>query len=244
MDLTEKHLIVIGGSSGMGLGVTKMALEYGAKVTIVGRTKSKLENAKANLPHKDKLNTISADITVEEDVIQLFETVGDFNYLVTTAADVTNAYSPVSELDIDSAKNVVNSKLIAAILLAKHGGTKIDRNGAFVFTSGIAAYRPSLSGSVISAVNGSLSALARSLSLELAPVRVNVISPGWVDTPIWDDVTESQQEKEKVLQKKAQQLPARKIGQPKDIALAALSLLKNEYITGTLLHVDGGQRLV
>lgn len=244
MNLEEKHIIVIGGNSGMGLGIAKKALKSGAEVTIVGRSANKLDKARTNLPKTGKLNTMVADITVESDVIQLFETIGSFHYLANTAADVRNVYCFVEDLDIEAARNVVDSKLIAAILLAKHGTSKIDRDGAFIFTSGINAYRPAGKGSVVTAVNGSLPALARALSLELAPVRVNVISPGWVDTPIWDDVACSEKEKQALLQEKARELPAGKIGQPEDIAQAVLSTMQNRHITGTVLAVDGGQRLV
>jgi NAD(P)-dependent dehydrogenase (short-subunit alcohol dehydrogenase family) len=95
---------------------------------------------------------------------------------------------------------------------------------------------------MIATANGALEALARALALELAPVRVNVVSPGWVDTPIWDTIAGDK--KAERLAAMAGRLPVGRIGQPTDIAEAFVALMHNGFITGTLLHVDGGHRLV
>jgi NAD(P)-dependent dehydrogenase (short-subunit alcohol dehydrogenase family) len=92
------------------------------------------------------------------------------------------------------------------------------------------------------AVNGAIEALARALALELAPVRVNAVSPGWTDTPIWNAIAaDARQER---LDAMAARLPVRRIGQPSDVADAFLAVMRNPHVTGTVLHVDGGQRLV
>lgn len=95
---------------------------------------------------------------------------------------------------------------------------------------------------MIAAANGALEALTRSLALELAPVRVNVVSPGWVDTPIWD--TLAGPAKGERLAAMAARLPAGRIGRPEDVAAAFEAMMTNRFITGTVLHVDGGHRLV
>ncbi len=242
MSLLGKHLIVAGGSSGMGFAVAQAALAEGSTVTIVGRSQSRLDKAVAGLGHDARLHSFAGDITSETDVARLFELVGGFHYLVNTAADAANAYFPIAELDLLTARKYVDSKLMGALLLVKYGSRQIDRRGSFTFTSGIAAYRPLANASIVAAANGALGALARALAVELAPIRVNVISPGWVDTPIWDAVAGDQ--KEERLQQMAQRLPSRKVGKPEDIAQAVLPLMQNSFITGTVLHVDGGQRLV
>jgi NAD(P)-dependent dehydrogenase (short-subunit alcohol dehydrogenase family) len=114
--------------------------------------------------------------------------------------------------------------------------------GSITFTSGVAAYRPSPGSSVLATANGALEALARTLAVELAPIRVNVVSPGWVDTPIWDDLAGPA--KHDRLAAMAARLPAGRIGRPEDIAQAFRALIGNEFITGTTLHVEGGHRLV
>jgi NAD(P)-dependent dehydrogenase (short-subunit alcohol dehydrogenase family) len=161
---------------------------------------------------------------------------------VTTAADVGGAYQPIASYDMSAARAAIGSKLIGPMLLAKHGAPMIGNGGSIVFTSGIAAYRPGPKGSLLAALNGALASLAYALAIELAPVRVNVISPGWVDTPIWDAIAGDG--RTTMLNAMARRLPAGRIGQPADIAQAIVALLRNGFVTGTVLHADGGQRLV
>jgi NAD(P)-dependent dehydrogenase (short-subunit alcohol dehydrogenase family) len=108
--------------------------------------------------------------------------------------------------------------------------------------SGIAAERPGPGGAVVAAVNGALMSLVRALALELAPVRVNALSPGWIDTPFWD--TFAGDAKPQRFEQHARRLPVRRMGTPEDTAHAALFLLGNGFTTGEVLHVDGGHRLV
>lgn len=134
------------------------------------------------------------------------------------------------------------TKVLGPWLVAKHLGGALPAGGSLVFTSGVAAYRPGPGASMIATANGALEALARSLALELAPVRVNVVSPGWVDTPIWDVLAGDA--KGERLAAMAARLPAGRVGTPDDIARAIVALLDNGFVTGTVLHVDGGHRLV
>jgi NAD(P)-dependent dehydrogenase (short-subunit alcohol dehydrogenase family) len=110
------------------------------------------------------------------------------------------------------------------------------------FLSGIDAYRPMPRGAIVAAINGALASLAYALALELAPLRVNVVSPGWVDTPAWDTIAGDK--KYALLAQMANRLPGGRIGRPEDIAQAVLAIMTNSYMTGTVVHVDGGQRLV
>ncbi|MEV0762631.1 SDR family oxidoreductase [Nocardia sp. NPDC050435] len=125
-------------------------------------------------------------------------------------------------------------------MLAKHA--RIITGGLLTFTSGIAAYRPGPCSAVLAACNGALASLAYVLALELGPTWVNVVSPGWVDTPVWDTIAGPA--KTERHQQLAARLPVGRIGQPGDIAKAFLAVLRNTFITGTVLHVDGGHRLV
>jgi NAD(P)-dependent dehydrogenase (short-subunit alcohol dehydrogenase family) len=110
------------------------------------------------------------------------------------------------------------------------------------FISGIAAYRPAARGSVVAAVNAALEGLVRALAVELAPIRVNAVSPGWVDTTIWTQVAGDR--KAEMLAAMAERLPVGRVGQPEDIADAISFLIGNGFSTGTTLHVEGGHRLV
>ena len=247
MALAGQHVIVAGGSSGIGLAVASAVLAAGGRVTIVGRSRERLARAREQLGGAERMLggaericTASADISVETDVVGMFDAAGEFDHLVTTAVDA--AYQPVTEMELDEAQRVLRSKLVGALLLAKHATRGIRPNGSLIFTSGIAAYRPSRGGAVVAAANGALASLGRALAIELAPIRVNVVSPGWVDTPVWEAVAGSR--KEAVLASMAERLPVGRVGKTTDLAPAYTFLMESEYTTGSIVHVDGGHRLV
>jgi NAD(P)-dependent dehydrogenase (short-subunit alcohol dehydrogenase family) len=240
--MATSHVLIIGGSSGMGLGLAELLLADGAQVTIAGRSADRLDAAVKRLDQPEGLRASQVDVTQEDQVRQLLADAGPLNHVVVTAADAVGAYAPVAEFDLDAARAVVDTKLLGPWLVAKHAGPHLAPGASITFTSGIAAYRPGPGASMIAAANGALEALARALALELAPVRVNVVSPGWVATPIWETIAGDK--KAERLGAMAGRLPVGRIGQPIDIAEAFVALMHNGFVTGTLLHVDGGHRLV
>jgi NAD(P)-dependent dehydrogenase (short-subunit alcohol dehydrogenase family) len=242
--MATSHVLIIGGSSGMGLALAELLLADGARVSIAGRSPDRLAAAVNQLDQSDRPDRLHAnqvDITHEEQVRRLLADTGRLDHIVVTAADAVGAYAPLSDFDLDAARAIVETKLLGPWLVAKHAGPYLAPSGSITFTSGIAAYRPGPGASMIAAANGALEALARALALELAPIRVNVVSPGWVDTPIWDTIAGDN--KTERLTAMAKRLPVGRIGQPVDIARAFVALIQNGFITGTLVHVDGGHRL-
>ncbi|MFI0452188.1 SDR family oxidoreductase [Actinomadura sp. 6N118] len=238
--MTE-HIVIVGGSSGMGLALAETMIARGAEVTVAARSPERLAAVRQRLSvHTVPIHTVPVDITREEDIERLFLATGPVDHVVTTAVDVNDAYRHVQDLDLQAARRVIDAKLLGALLLAKHA--VIRPGGSLTFTSGVAAERPSPGGSVIAAVNGALASFARALALELAPVRVNVISPGWVETPMWNAIAGDAAPER--LAAMAERLPVGRIGRPEDIADAVLALMRNGYITGTVLEADGGHRLV
>jgi NAD(P)-dependent dehydrogenase (short-subunit alcohol dehydrogenase family) len=236
------RVLIVGGSSGMGLALARTLLVDGAEVTIVGRSDARLADAQVILPNGERLQTIAADVTQEDQVMRLFERSGPLDHIVTTAADIEGAYKLLPSLEIAAARRVVDSKFIGPLLLAKYGAPILSPTGSITFTSGIAAYRPAARGSVVAAINGALASLAYALAVELGPIRVNVVSPGWVDSPIWKFVAGDA--KAAMLEGMAKRLSVGRIGQPADIADAIRFLMRNGFVTGTVLHVEGGHRLV
>lgn len=232
--------MIIGGGSGMGLALARALLAEGTDVTIAGRSAGRLAAARAELERSapGRVATVRADIGREEDVAGLFAAVGRVDHVAVTAADMTGAYGRASDVATAAARAVVDAKLLGAWLVGKHAAGRVT--GSVTFTSGINAYRPNGSNTIVAAANGALASLAGGLAIELAPVRVNVISPGWVDTPIWDQLG---MDKQAAFAGLAGRLPARRIGTPGDVAQAFLSVMRNGFITGTVLHVDGGHRL-
>ncbi|TDW88517.1 NAD(P)-dependent dehydrogenase (short-subunit alcohol dehydrogenase family) [Kribbella sp. VKM Ac-2566] len=230
--------MIVGGSSGMGRALAAELVAQGSEVTVAGRAPAKLDAVRRELG----VRTVAMDLGSEQDIERLFATTGKVSHIVTTAADVGGAYQPIAKYDVAAARSAVDSKLIGPLLLAKHGAPMLEPGGgSIVFTSGIAAYRPGPRASLLAALNGALASLAAALAVELAPLRVNVVSPGWVDTPIWKDVAGDAAPE--TLSAMAARLPVGRIGRPQDIAAAIIALLRNGFITGTVLHADGGHRL-
>ena len=238
--LKGQKIVVVGGSSGIGLGVAKAALESGAEVVIVGRSPQKLQAAEQALGGQVK--TVAADMTREVDIARLFDQVGAFDHLVSTAGTPPPNY-PIGDTDVDFVRSFVDNKLIGAVMLAKHAVRGLKKGGSMIFTSGINKDRPPVpGGSVVSAIAGSFSYFARALAQELAPTRVNIVSPGWVDTPMWDELVG--EAKSGYFAAMAGRVPAGKVAAPADVAPAYLYLMGNDFMTGETIHIDGGQRLV
>lgn len=240
--MNKETVLVVGGSSGMGLGLARSLLADGNAVVIAGRSSERLARARLALADVGEVRTVAADITREDDVVRLFGECGPLDHIVSTAADIEGAYELLPDLELAAARRVFDSKFFGPWLLAKHGSPRLAPHGSITFTSGIAAYRPAPRGSVVAGVNGALASLAYALAVELAPIRVNVVSPGWVDTPIWQHVAGA--EAPARLDAMAQKLPVGRIGRPADIADGIRFLMRNGFATGSVLHLDGGHRLV
>jgi NAD(P)-dependent dehydrogenase (short-subunit alcohol dehydrogenase family) len=238
-------IVVIGGSSGIGLAVARRSLDDGATVVIAGRSQQRLDAARADLartgPPAGRLSAHPVDIGDPAQVTRLFERVGTLSHLVVTAADLP--YGPVVSLSEDSILRAVRSKILGPLFAAQQAAPRITKPGSITFTSGIAASRPAPGGALAATVNGALESMVLALALELAPIRVNAVSPGWVDTPVWDRLA-TPDVKNARLADLAARLPARRLGRPEDIANAVAFLIADTFVTGTVLHAEGAQVLV
>jgi NAD(P)-dependent dehydrogenase (short-subunit alcohol dehydrogenase family) len=234
-------VLIIGGSSGIGLGTARRCLADGASVIIAGRSQERLDAASAELGHPDRVAAIPADIGDQAQLAELFDKAGPLAHLVITAADLP--YGPVATLTEDQMMRAVRSKVTGPLMAAQQAAQRITGPGSITFTSGIAAHRPATGGALATIVNGALGSMVRALALELAPVRVNAISPGWVDTPVWDSLA-TPEAKQARLTDMAARLPAKRIGRPSDIANAIAFLISDDFVTGTVLHAEGAQLLV
>ncbi len=239
MTSPKERVLIIGGSSGMGLALAERLLARGCEVTIAGRSADRLADAQRNLC---QVRTLGVDIGDEASLKALFAQTGPLDHIVVTAADIRGAYQLLPDLGLDAIRRAIDSKVVGPLLVAKHGAPHLSPRGSLTFTSGIAAYRPSPRGTVVAAINGALESLVYALAVELAPIRANVVSPGWTDTPIWDTIAGDQ--RATYLNAMAERLPAGRVGQASDMADAIDFLMHNGFATGTLLHVDGGHRFV
>lgn len=242
MQTSTLRSLVIGGSSGMGLALAGRLLRDGHEVILVGRSPDKLEAARDSLRAVGTARCHAADVTDEGALRSLFAAAGPLDHIACTAADIRGAYELLPDLTIGGIDRALRSKVVAPLLIAKHGAPRLRAQGSITFTSGIAAYRPRPRGAVVAAINAALEGLVRALAVELAPLRVNAVSPGWVRTPIWRDVAGG--DSERLLAEMAERLPVGRVGRADDIADAIAFLQGNGYTSGTVLHVDGGHRLV
>ena len=229
--------VIIGGSSGMGLATAKMLHSLGHEIVIASRSKEKLLKAHKTI---GKGESYVLDVSKEKDVIQFFEKVAPFDHLVTSAANFT--MGPFLKMGLSDARDFFDTKFWGQYMAAKIGAPHIRKGGSIIFFCGVAGQKPFMNFAVGSAINAAIEGLTRALALELAPLRVNAISPGTVVTPVWDDLSEKERLGE--FEKTANLLPAKRVGQPEEIAEAVRYLIHCGYATGSIVYVDGGARIV
>jgi NAD(P)-dependent dehydrogenase (short-subunit alcohol dehydrogenase family) len=237
MLFAQKRLVIIGGSSGMGLATAIAATAAGARVVIASRSSEKLETARRKIG--GDTDALTLDVQDEAAVEAFFDQVGEFDHLTTPGNQA--AGGPFLTRDTSEVRADFGSKFWGQYMAAKYGAPLIRPGGSIVFFSGIYSQRPSAGVSGIAAINSAIEGLVRALAVELAPIRVNAVSPGLVDTPIFDDMPK--EVKNELFQSFAAAAPVKRVGRPEEIAQAVLHLMANPFITGTTLFVDGGYLL-
>jgi len=231
--LKDRKVLVIGGSSGMGLAIAEAAVREGARVIIAGRSASRLEAAGAKIG--TDVRRQAADLTDETSVKSLFTAVGPIDHLAIPGSAVKTG--PVKELPLSEAKSTMDSKFFGPYLAVKHA--RINPGGSVILFSGILSRRPDKGSPILAAVNSAVETLGKALAVELAPIRVNVISPGMTrDTGAYLGMPEKV--REAMFSNVARSLPVKRVGYPADIASVAVELMSNGFITGAVIDVDGG----
>ena len=234
--LESKSVLIVGGSSGIGAATAKAFAALGADVTIASRNPAKLDAVAADIGAA--LRTAVLDTTNEADVEAFLAKAGHFDHVVISAAQTPSG--PVRELALADAYAAMDSKFWGAYRVARaaaRAATIVD-GGSLTLVSGLLSVRPSKSSVLQGAINAALEALGRGLALELSPVRVNTVSPGLIATPLWSKLSE--EARESMFEGAAARLPARRVGQPEDIANAIIYLASTPYATGSTVLVDGG----
>ncbi|MFD0693328.1 SDR family oxidoreductase [Paenibacillus sp. GCM10027628] len=235
--LQNQRIVIIGGSSGIGLETAKQVQALGADVIIASRSEDKLQRAKEILGSKASVYTL--DTTDEQQVKSFFEKVGPFDHLVVSAAETSGG----SFLQTDSAqaRQLFENKFWGQYYAAKYGATQISPTGSMTLFSGVVAYKAMIGSSALGAVNAAVSNLGQTLALELAPIRVNIVSPGIIDTPSRSKMQEDA--RTNFYATVANKLPLKRVGKAEDVAQSVLYLIQNSFVTGTVLHVEGGHIL-
>lgn len=230
--LSNKRVLVVGGSSGIGMAVAQQAAEAGAAVTIASRSVDKLAKAAQAIGHA--VQTVALDTADEAGIDAFFAAHGKWDHIVISAAQTPTG--PVRQLSLDDAKRAMDSKFWGAYRLAR--SARIAERGSLTFITGFLSERPSASSVLQGAINAALESLSRGLALELSPVRVNSVSPGLIDTPLWSKMDDAN--KNAMFERVAGSLPAKVIGQPSDIANAVIFVMTTPFATGSTVRVDGG----
>ena len=230
--LDDQRILVIGGSSGIGLAIAVATADAGASVTIASRNQEKLTAVATELSRSVHIAVLdTGDNRLLE---RFFEDQMTWDHVVVSAAQTR--VGSVRTLSLTDAKAAMESKFWGAYRVARVA--HINGGGSLTLVSGFLSERPSATAVLQGAINAALEALARGLALELTPVRVNAVSPGMIETPIWDDLP--REKRREMFESTAAQLPVRKIGQPDDIAKAVLFLMTTTCATGSTVRVDGG----
>ncbi|MEH7558971.1 SDR family oxidoreductase [Priestia megaterium] len=235
--LKGKKIVIIGGSSGIGFETAKQVIAQGAEVIIASRSKNKLQNAKEQLGAS--ATAFILDTTQEQQVQSFFEKVGQFDHLVVNAAETSGG--SFLHTNTAQARQLFENKFWGQYYAAKYGAPKILPHGSITLFSGVVAYKSMVGSSILGAVNAAVSNLGQTLALELAPIRVNIISPGIIDTPSRSKMPE--ETRNHFYATVGNKLPVKRIGRAEDVAQSVLYLLQNSFVTGTVLHVEGGHIL-
>lgn len=235
--LQDQKVIIIGGSSGIGFETAKQIIAQGAEVIIASRSEDKLRKAKEQLRARAAAHVL--DTTQEAQVESFFEKIGRFNHLVVSAAETSGGL--FLETDTAKARQLFHNKFWGQYYAAKYGAPNILPNGSITLFSGVVAYKSMVGSAALGAVNAAVSNLGQTLALELAPIRVNIVSPGIIDTPSRSKMPE--EARNDFYAAVANKLPVKRVGRAEDVAQGVLYLLRNSFVTGTVLHVEGGHIL-
>lgn len=238
LDLLGKKVVVVGGKTGIGLGVALAARAAGASVVVASRRIASVEDR----PDLDGVEQVSLDMRDEASVRAAFDAIGAFDHLVVTAAPDLGTWGKFMDEDMRGVRSYMEGKYLGSWACARHGAPKLKANGSITFLTGGLAARPKIGYAAVTSAFAAVEALSTSLALELAPIRVNTIRPGFIDTDMWSFLPEEARAGLKA--KVEETFPARRAGTAQDIAHAALFLMTNPYVTGTVVEVSGGENLV
>ncbi|THD57521.1 SDR family oxidoreductase [Phenylobacterium sp.] len=238
MTLNEQRIVVLGGTSGIGFAVAKAAAEQDARVVVGSSSQTRVTAAVAALGPGAEGRAVN--LSDERATEAFFEAVGEFDHLVYTAGEPLD----LLELDADLAKvrRFFELRYWGALTAAKYARKSIRDGGSMVFTSGTAGARPLGPGwAAASSICGAMEGLTRALAVELKPLRVNCVAPGVVMTDLWAGMGDAA--RDAFYASEAARLPVGHAGRAEEIAEGYLYLIGQTYVTGQVLHVDGGSLL-
>ena len=239
MSLSGKRVVILGGTSGIGLATAKAAQREGAVIVVASSRRQRVDSALSAL--RGTAQGEAVDLSDEVQVGAFFDRVGAFDHLVFCAGETLHLQT-LDKMELDQARGFVNLRFWGAFMAVKYGSPHIRTGGSITLTTGVAALRPRKGWTVAASICGAVEGLTRALAVELAPIRVNAVCPGVVKTELWRDMAEA--DRVAMYRDIGQQLPVGRIGEADDLAQAYLYLMREGYSTGQVIVVDGGAVLV
>jgi NAD(P)-dependent dehydrogenase (short-subunit alcohol dehydrogenase family) len=236
-ELLGQTVVVIGGSAGIGLETARKASAEGAKVILTGRDPERLHRAGSEL---DALSTAAFDATDPARLERFFRDLpATIDHVMVTAG--RPHYGRLIDMDFEQARHAFDEHILLMIQVARNA-TRLRPGGTLLFIGGTGGRRPVVGGGIVSTITAALPALTANLALELAPIRVNLIAAGFVDTPLSASLLGDKLENRR--KQLRDTLPIRRVVQPEDVAALAVHIMINTALTGATFDIDGGQQLV
>ncbi len=237
-ELRGQTLVVIGGSAGIGFETARRARTEGANVILTGRNPERLQRAASEL---DALSTSAFDATDPAPLERFFRDLPTkIDHVMVTAG--RPHYGRLVDLDYEQARRALDEHLLLMLQVARGAAGKVRPGGTLLFMGGTGGRRPGIGLGIASTVTAALPALTANLALELAPVRVNLIAAGFVDTPLSASLLGDELENRRNQLRAT--LPIRRVVGPADVAALAVHIMSNTALTGATYDIDGGQQLV
>jgi len=250
-NLLGARILIIGGSSGIGYGVAEALLEHGATVVISSSSEARINSAVSSLQQsypsfKANVSGYACNLgdltTMDANLEKLFRRVGSIDHLVFTAGDAL-AIMPLDAVTVEAISKAGAIRFYAPILATKHAVKYLSAGpkSSITFTTGSIAERPMPGWTVVNGFGTGLHGLTRGLALDLAPIRVNAVGPGAVDTPLWDSLTEDA--KKQVVAATKKSTTTGEMGQIEDVAHAYLYVMQDKNVSGSVINTNGGSLL-
>jgi NAD(P)-dependent dehydrogenase (short-subunit alcohol dehydrogenase family) len=236
-ELLGQTVVVIGGSSGIGLETARCARTEGAKVILTARNPERLKHAASEV---DALSTSTFDASDSGAIERFFRDLPTVDHVMVTAG--RPYYGRLADMDFAKIRELIGEHLLLALYLARSAVNKVRPGGTLIFMGGTGGRRPAVGMSITGAVTAALPALTANLAVEIAPVRVNLIAAGFVDTPLSAELLGDQLEKRRDQLRAT--LPIRRVVGPADVAALAVHIMTNTALTGATYDIDGGQQFV
>jgi NAD(P)-dependent dehydrogenase (short-subunit alcohol dehydrogenase family) len=239
--MSKQTTVVFGGSSGIGEASARAFLAKGQQVTITGRDEAKLAKAAERLADAGVVRTVVADALDRAAIEHVFEASGPVDHVVICVSGGKGA-GLFRELDLDDVRGAFEQKTMAQLTIAQVAAKHLGEGGAITFVTAASA-RSAIRGTAgLAAVNGAIEALVPILALELAPIRVNAVSPGIIHTPWWDGMPSSV--RDAFFETAATTLPVRRIGNPEEVGELIATIAGAGFATGSVYEIDGGSHLI